>query len=156
MRYSFRLSMRCSPHLPIAPGKKLAASLCLIATLLLWAPAWATALQSHQMDCCAGGMCAAHGHRSQSSKPAAQPASSMDCDHHDGSQQSSGVTPCSLSCCHDSDHPGTTAAIFVLPTPTHIAEPASVQASDPLPQLTAFARSSEPLSPPPRVVSLSL
>ena len=153
LRYSeARSEMRHSLHLPIAPGKKLAASLCLLAVLLIWAPAWAAVLQSHQMDCCADGLCPAHGgHHSKSSEPASHPAQSpIDCDQHHGSQQSSGLAPCSLSCCHDSDHPTTTAVIFVLPAPTQIAEPAVAHASAPRLALTDFAHVSDPLSPPPR------
>jgi|SRR3974390_680244 len=147
------LKMRRSLHLPIAPGKKLAALFCLFSVLLIWAPAWASVIQSQQMDCCADGLCPAHGgHHNKSSEPVSHPAQSpMDCDHHDdSSQKSSGLAACSLSCCHDLDHPTTAAAIFVLPALTQIAEPAVALAPISFLALTNFAHVSDPLSPPPR------
>ena len=149
--FSTSIEMRPSLQLPIAPGKRLAASFCLLAVLLIWAPAWAAALQSHHMDCCADGLCPAHGHHSKPSEPASHPAQSpMDCDHHDGSPKTSGLMPCSLACCHDSDHATTTATIFVLPAPTQIAKPAVALTPLLQPALTNFAYVSDPLSPPPR------
>jgi len=145
------LKMRRSLQLPIAPGKKLGALLCLLAVLLLWAPAWAAALQSHPMDCCAGGLCPAHGHHSKSSEPASQPTQSpVDCEHNGESQKSSGLAPCSLSCCPDSNHPTTAATIFVLPVATQISAPSITIASVAQPPLRDIARVSDPLSPPPR------
>jgi len=146
-------SMRRSLHLPIAPGKKTAASVCFLAVLLLWAPAWGTALQAHQMDCCAGGLCPAHGHQNKSGEPASNSHSAqppINCDQHHTSPVSSGISNCSLSCCHDSDRPTTTAAIFVLPQPTLLSAPAVTLAPPPQLALTNFAHVSDPLSPPPR------
>ena len=152
IRYSYALkSMRPSLHLPIAPGKKIAASVCLLAVLLLWAPAGAAAFQSHQMDCCADGLCAAHGHHYKSSGRTSHPTQApLDCDQHHSSSTNFDLASCSLSCCHDSDHPTTAAAIFVLPAPTQIAEPALTLSVPPLLALTNFAHISDPLAPPPR------
>jgi len=145
------IKMRPSPHLPIAPGKKLAASVCLLAVLLIWAPAWAAAVESHQTDCCADGLCPAHGHHHKPNEAGSHPAQSpVDCDHHDGSQKLSGLAPCSLSCCHDSDRPATTAAIFVLPAPAQIDEPAVAHTPILIPALAYSAYVSDPLAPPPR------
>jgi hypothetical protein len=142
--------MRLSLHLPIAPGKKLAASFCLLAVLFLWAPGWATALHSHQMDCCAGGLCPAHGHHNNSSEPRHPSSAPMDCDHHNNEQRSSSLANCSMTCSHDSDHPAPVSNVFVLPLPAQISPPVVAVASQPQLTLTAFAHTPEPPSPPPK------
>jgi hypothetical protein len=150
-------SMRPSLHHPIAPGKEVAAFVCLLAVLLLWAPAWAAALQSNQLDCCADGLCPAHGLHHKSSEPASHPAQApMDCDQQHSSPTQSGFASCSLSCCQDSDRPTTTAVIFVLPSPAQLAEPALTLSAPPRIALTSVAHVSDPRTPPPRALVSSL
>jgi len=143
--------MFASLAFPIAPGRKVGACVCLLAVLLLWTPAWAMALQSHQMDCCSGGMCAAHSHRSKSNDPAP-----IDCDHHGGSQKTSGLADCSMSCCQSPERPAAIGTVFVLPLPAQISVPVVGVASHPQLTLTAFAHTPEPITPPPRPSFLPL
>ena len=148
--------MRHSLHRPIAPGTKLRACVCLLAVVLLWSPLWAAVWQSHDMACCAGGMCPLHGHADPAApKPqAAAPAESPDCQHHGSTQ--SGTMNCSLSCCQESSAALTAGMIFVLPAATMISY--RILATDaPQPISSAsFVPSFEPPSPPPRTISLSL
>ena len=141
------LNMQALHYLPIAPGKKVAACLCLFAVILLWTPVWAAALQSH--DCCAGGMCPTHSHRNQSNNPVSSP-SPMDCEHHGDSQPPAGLASCSLSCCQDSEHPTIGANLFVVPEAAEIAMSAIASAVPAAHAFAKLARTPEPLSPPPR------
>ena len=145
--FSLLVDMRPSLQLPLAPGKKLAACLCLFAVLCLWAPAWAIAWQAQPMDCCAGGMCSSHGHHSRPSKPASAP---VDCEHHGSTEKSSGLTGCAVSCCHAPEIPAVVSTIFVMPLSTLISAPVVALAPQSQIILVAFAHTSEPLSPPPR------
>src|ERR1700739_243126 len=106
--------MEALRHFPIAPGRKLGAWVCLLATVMLWAPMWAAAWQANSMACCNGTMCLAHGHSKPdhpSPRRATPSETPMDCEHHSGS----GLTSCSMSCCQESTHALTAAMIFVLP-----------------------------------------
>lgn len=147
--------MRRSLHVPMVPGRMIEAILCLVAVILLWAPLWAATWQVGGMACCNGGMCPVHGHstpnqpKPQSTKTEETP---IDCEHHSGS----GVANCSMSCCHQSSPSLTTAAIFVLPDPVGISQPASVMAGSSNFAPTEFSQSFEPLSPPPRIALFSL
>jgi len=147
--------MKRSLQVPIAPGRKIGAWVCLLALALLWTPLWAAAWQAHGMECCEGGMCAAHGHtksnrtQPQQSGPSKAP---MNCEHHGAG----GISSCSISCCHESNSSFAVATIFVLPVPTTISQPAQGMAA-----FSYFARSEsllkfEPLSPPPRSSLFSL
>ena len=139
--------MRLSLQTPIAPGKKLAACLCLFAVLALWAPAWAIAWQAQPLDCCVGGMCAAHGHHSKSPE---RPPSPMDCDHHAAPSRSSGLVDCAISCCQTPEVPATVSTVFVMPLSAQISSPLVALAPQPTILLAAFVHSPEPASPPPR------
>src|ERR1700739_4921081 len=104
-------------HVPVAPGRNLGAWVCLLAAMLLWAPAWGAAFQASRMTCCTGTMCLAHRHPETKSAPEAQSAAQertpMECNH----ASQTGLVNCQMSCCHDQDRPATGAVIFVLPEP---------------------------------------
>src|SRR6516165_3233341 len=81
--------MTRSLHRPIAAGRKMGASVCLLAVLVLWAPLGAMALQANGIGCCTAGFCARapHGHQRGAQAPPVQPAAaetSMGCEHHGG------------------------------------------------------------------------
>lgn len=150
--------MRHSLHIPIAPGRKLAAWVCLLAVLLLWSPLWAAAWQADGMACCSGGLCPAHGHTGAVQLPAQQAPPSqtpMECDHH-GSQKHSRTITCSMSCCHESANSFLAAVIFLLPAPAMIFQ-ANVASAAPAQLIPAGSVPSfEPPSPPPRTSLLSV
>ena len=117
----------------------LAAAACLLATVLLYAPLARAAWSAHLMDCCTGGYCpiAHHHHKA--------PVSSADCDHSNAA-----LSACSMSCCHDSQHPAITAWLFVLPalaSASHQVRVSRVAQASPSVELP---RHSRPLAPPPR------
>lgn len=129
--------------------------MCLVATVLLWAPMWAAAWQANGMACCEGGMCAAHGHPgTKQPKPqlTAPKESLMNCAHHGESE----IVNCSMSCGHDSRSSLTTAVIFVLPVPAAISKPTQASAALTFFAPTAFVPSYDPLSPPPRTSQFSV
>ena len=159
LRYPSLLPMSALFHSPIAPGKKIAAYVCLLAVTLLWAPLWAAALQTNGMTCCTGAMCPAHGHSQRNPAPA--PTSStgaethMKCDHSANRSASNSMVNCNMSCCQDQAQSFVAVAIhFVLPdsrilmplklAATSISE---MKVSQPL-------HRTDPLSPPPRNISL--
>ena len=129
--------------------RSIAASFCLFAVILLYAPLAGAAWSSYQMACCASGQCKipAHHHR----KIPAAPANHMDCGHDMG-----GMMECAMSCCHDSERSFVASMTFVLPpaitAATVRAITSRIESAKPLDLL----RSIEPLSPPPRMNSTSL
>ena len=156
MRYSILCNMHASLHAPIAPRKRFAAIVCLMAVFMLWSPLWAAALQASGMDCCDGTMCAARGHSpTDHGSAASAPAHSeppMQCDH-----SSTGSTMhCAMSCCHEQPRSFTASIQFVLPDPPAVLVPArSLEATSRF-ELTQVLYSFDPLSPPPRTSFLSL
>src|SRR5271157_2606442 len=147
-------NMNRSRVIPIAPGK-LGAWVCLVAVVLLWTPMWATAWQTDGMDCWKGGMCMAHRHsKLEPARPQQSGAEEtpMDCEHHGAS----GMSSCPMACCQESSHVLATPAVFVMPEPTTIGQPSEATPAAGNFAATGFARSFEPLSPPPRTALLSL
>jgi hypothetical protein len=145
--------MRSRLQLPIAPGKKLAALVCLLAVILLWSPLWATAWQAHGMACCNDGLCLAHG------KPTLPPVKAQtrsgECEHADSPQRTEAIT-CSISCCHETPSSFTNAILFLIPQPAALSQPAQSVAAVSVLALSEFCQSLEPLPPPPRAPFCSL
>jgi len=125
------------------------AAFCLLAVALLYAPLGAVAFSAYANSCCTSGQCPIKGPH-QHHAPAA-PEHAMDCGH-----EMTGMTTCSMSCCHNPDRPALTPAIFVLPVP--FVAPAS-DIFEPVTQAPAPFRgllSPEPLPPPPRSSSVAV
>lgn len=149
------MAMNSSRYSAITPFKRFAASVCLLAVILIWSPLWATALEANGMACCAGGMCAAHSHSQPNSARPKQTKSAeapMDCEHHGGS----GMTSCAMSCCPETIHSFTASITFVLPAPSILSAPFQSMAGPVGRASTEFVLTFEPLSPPPRTSLLSL
>jgi hypothetical protein len=121
----------------------LAAWVCLLAAVGLYAPSAGAAWSVHAMACCTGDHCPIAQHHHQ--KKQASPHSDMDCGHAMGE-----MMDCSMSCCQDSEKPLVTAVAFVLPHLLSGFTPASaVPAAEPA-DAVAIPRPVKPLSPPPR------
>ncbi|HEV8075850.1 MAG TPA: hypothetical protein VGP66_08365 [Candidatus Acidoferrum sp.] len=138
-----------------APGRRLGAFVCLVAVMLLWAPAWASALQAVGVGCCDGAMCPLHGHapkKSSSDSSPAKNASMAGCEHH----ARKAARDCSMACCHPKDPVVTGAIVFVLPSAAALSTPHLI--GPPAPVLASSASSFvfDPASPPPRPLLLSL
>jgi hypothetical protein len=114
--------------------------------VLLYAPLAGAAWASRLMACCASGQCPIPAHHHQ--KTPAVPAGHMDCGHG-----MSGMTACSISCCHDSDRSLIASMAFVLPPSAAAAEATAIKSPIEFAKLLDFPRSIEPLSPPPRFLS---
>lgn len=151
--------MKRSLHVPIAPGRMLAAWVCLLAVLLLWTPMLAAAWQAGGMACCAAGMCPVHGHSKTNHSSPQQPAvpeAPMNCGHSGPTSEShSEMTRCSMSCCHENGQSLTAAGIFILPGAVALSKPAIVLAVPRQLAATDFVQSAKPPSPPPRISLLS-
>jgi hypothetical protein len=151
------LPMTMNPlrHSQVALSKRLTASVCLLAVILVWSPLWAAALEANGMACCAGGMCAAHSHsKANQAQPrqATPEEAPMNCGHHSGN----GMTNCAMSCCPETNHSFTASVNFVLPSPTILAAPVIAVNSPAAFAATEFVLTFEPASPPPRTSLLSL
>ena len=147
--------MKRMRHDSNAPGRKLGACVCLVAVMLLWAPAWASALQAAGVGCCDGAMCPLHGHapkKSSGDTNSAKDAPMAGCEHH----ARPAAMVCSVACCHPADPAVTGAIVFVLPGPIEIS--ASLLIGPPalalLSSLNSFVF--DPASPPPRTLLLGL
>jgi hypothetical protein len=123
--------------------RALAAWVCLLAAVALYAPLAGAAWSVHSMACCTGDLCpiAQHHHP----KRQASPHSDMDCGHDMGEMMA-----CSMSCCQDSEKPLVTAVAFVLPHPLSGFTPASAVPATEIAHAVAVPRPVKPLSPPPR------
>jgi len=151
--------MNGSLQVPIAPGRKMGAWVCLAAVLLLWSPLWAAAWQANGMDCCSSGMCAAHDQakpRSTNKNATTPAASPMDCGHESDGQTHAGMTKCSLACCHDSNPAFAAAVVFVLPEPATLSQPAPSLSPVTKSSTMESVKSCEPPTPPPRISPLAV
>jgi hypothetical protein len=147
--------MKRMRHDSNAPGRRLRACVCLVAVMLLWAPAWASVLQAAGMGCCDGAMCPLHGHAPKKSSSDTNSAKDMPmtgCEHHGRKA----AMDCSMACCHPKDPVVTGAIVFVLPSATAPSTPHLI--GPPAPVLSSSASSFvfDPASPPPRTFLLNL
>ncbi len=121
----------------------LAAWVCLLAAVALYAPLAGAAWSVHAMACCTGDHCPIAQHHHQ--RKQASPHLDMDCGHGMGE-----MMDCSMSCCQDSEKPLVTAVAFVLPHRESAFVPASVVPAAETSEAVAVPRPVKPLSPPPR------
>src|SRR2546430_17288795 len=89
--------------------RSVAASICLLMVVWLYAPLAGAAWSSYQSACCTSGQCKIPAHHHQ--KTLAAPAHHMDCGHEMPAFMAS-----PMSCCHHSDRSLLTSIAFVLPT----------------------------------------
>jgi hypothetical protein len=123
--------------------------------MLLWAPAWASALQAAGMGCCDGAMCPLHGHapkKSPGDANQAKDAPMAGCEHHGRKA----AMDCSMACCHPADPVVTGAIVFVLPSAVDFSAPRLVSPSTPGIASSAGSFVIDLTSPPPRILHLSL
>jgi hypothetical protein len=138
-----------------APGRRLGACVCLVAVMLLWAPAWASALQAAGVGCCDGAMCPLHGHAPKKSSSDTNSAKDMPmagCDHH----ARTAAMDCTVACCHPKDPVVTGAVVFVLPDAVAISVPFFTGPPTPILSYSESSFVLDPASPPPRPLLLSL
>ena len=144
-------TMKPRARLSNAPGNKVAACVCLIAVLLLWAPLWASAFQAKSMACCDGAMCPLHGNapkkNSQENNTAKETQPTM-CEHH--ARQA--AMDCSVGCCHPADPAATSAVVFVLPALSGLSAPSLLGQTSPALSSVVNSVAFEPVSPPPRAL----
>lgn len=135
--------------LPQNPWRTFAAWVCLLAVALLYAPLAGAAWSSRSMSCCTGDHCdiPQHHHRQAPS----QPVSHEDCDHG-----ASELTPCSMACCQNPDKPMVTAMAFVLPPLAFVPAQVMVTRAGETVHAIEIPRTTQPLSPPPRVSGAAL
>jgi hypothetical protein len=125
--------------------RSVAASICLLMVVLLYAPFAGAAWSSYQSACCMSGQCKIPAHHHQ--KTPAAPARHMDCGH-----EMSGMMACTMSCCHDSERSLLTSIAFVLPAGVSAAQSTTISSPIELSKPLDLPRSIEPLCPPPRFV----
>jgi hypothetical protein len=147
--------MKRMRHDSNAPGRRLAACVCLVAVMLLWAPAWASALQAAGVGCCDGAMCPLHGHapkKSSGDTNSAKDAPMAGCEHH----ARKAAMDCSVACCHPKDPVVTGAIVFVLPSAAALSTPHLISPQAPTLLSLACSFVFDLASPPPRTLPLSL
>jgi hypothetical protein len=147
--------MKKMGHDSNAPGRRLGACVCLVALMLLWAPAWASALQAAGMACCDGAMCPLHGHapkKSSGDTNSAKDASMAGCEHHGRKA----AMDCSMACCHPKEPVVTGAVVFVVPAAVTFFAPRTDGPPAPGFALSAGSLDIDLPSPPPRNLRLSL
>jgi len=147
--------MKRMRHDSNAPGRRLGACVCLVALMLLWAPAWVSALQAAGIGCCDGAMCPLHRHapkKSSGDTNSAKDVPMAGCEHHGRKA----AMDCSMACCHPTDPVVAGAIVFVVPSGAAISEP--LFRGSPTPGLSSSMNSLvfDLASPPPRNLRLSL
>lgn len=151
-RVCFRFGkMKRMRHDSNAPGRRWGACVCLVAVMLLWTPAWASALHAAGMACCDGAMCPLHEHarkKSSSDPSPAKDAPMAGCEHH----ARKAAVDCSMACCHPKDPVVTGAIVFVLPNPPIVTAPILIGPSTPTLLSSASSFVFDPVSPPPRML----
>jgi hypothetical protein len=121
---------------------------CMLAMALLYAPLAVAAWSSYQAACCTSGQCPIKGHHHHQTP--AVPENHMDCGH-----EMFGMSACSMSCCHYPERAVVSSSVFVFPAPIKILEPSALHTHIDSTKLTDLLRSVEPLSPPPRFLSVA-
>ena len=124
--------------------------ICLVAGILLWSPLWAAALQASGMGCCDSELCAVHPKGHVHSNTAHSQSKPMDCEH-----SGSGLTNCSMSCCHDPSTSFVAATVFVVPAPAFVKYATMSRPLDSVLLRRKISRSCNPVSPPPRISIVS-
>ncbi len=122
------------------------ATLCLVAVVLLYAPLAGAAWSLNSTACCTVGQCPVHGYHHQHSPASSRKQGLMDC-----GREMPGMSKCTMSCCHDSDHPAIAPVMFVLPPAVSVSAPSSLKSCITFSKPSNDLRSIEPLSPPPRL-----
>ncbi|MDP9146880.1 MAG: hypothetical protein M3N22_04430 [Acidobacteriota bacterium] len=118
----------------------LGAWFCLFAAILLFAPLAEAAWTARAAACCTKDHCnIPQHHHSQ------QPEVAAECDHHD-----TGLMPCAMNCCQETERALNIAIAFVLPSVTTLTAPAVTGAAVQDLQTVNYARTLDVLSPPPR------
>src|SRR5947207_9746165 len=125
--------------------RSVAASICLLMVVLLYAPVSGAAWSVYESACCPSGQCKVPAHHHQ--RTPATPSHHMNCGH-----EMSGMMACTMSCCHDSERSLLTSIAFVLPTGVSAARSTTISSPIELSKPLDLPRSIEPLSPPPRFV----
>jgi hypothetical protein len=146
------------PFLPLRleSVRVVGAWLCLAAAAMLWMPVLAAAWNAHVMACCDGKMCTTQGHRhsKQTQKASSDAGAPINCGHSQsgaqGGSQTSSITRCAMSCCHDQEQFTSPGMVFVLPEATLHGKPFSVESSVFLADARQITVLFGPLSPPPR------
>src|SRR5580700_9395144 len=125
----------------------MAASICLFAALCMYAPMGLAAWPAGG-TCCHGNSCAIpeHHHRQAPSNT----GHGAQCAHDMG-----GLAACSMSCCQNLQHAPIAPMVYVIASPPRISTPLAQRHVAQAAPRNAYGHSSEPLSPPPRVFSLS-
>jgi len=120
--------------------KSIAALVCLLALLLMYAPMASATLMALSGTCCAGDYCPIHGtrHAAQNGNAEKNKSAPMDCGHenHDTGKMHS----CSLSCCQTVEQIAVNVHVFLL---TPLAITTSLATLSPAP----IARDSSIVSP---------
>ena len=124
----------------ISYARVASACFCLLAVLLLYAPLGAAVWTTQGMLCCAGDLCPIHHHQKTPAAPA----------HHNCGHEM-GMTACSMSCCQTTDRPMVASLSFILPQLKFSFAAVLISPLETARSSIAPSRSSEPLSPPPRL-----
>jgi hypothetical protein len=100
----------------------------LVAALLLFAPLAGTAWNAHAAACCTGEHFPIPEHHHSKA-----PTHGADCEH-----QTDGMTACTMSCCHNTDHVMLMASAFVVPAGASLPKPDLTILPSQWPPQTAF------------------
>ena len=127
-------------------GRKVGAYLCLLATVLLYAPLAALACNVSSMTCCDGDRCPLHRHHQRDTHK-----HDMDSGH-----DSDEMTDCSMDCCHTSEKAALTMLTFVLPRLEIEAHTSILACAITILVSDEIRLAHEPLAPPPRFGAVAL
>jgi len=137
-------------------AQQMAACMCLLGLLLIYAPMATATLMAITRACCTGDACPIHGHHHpvRNNPTESRDKAPTDCGHQ--SQDRSNMGACSMSCCHDAEQNVVHAHIFLL-TPLSLATAlAPLSAAWLAPANSSASLSLAPLAPPPKSLDVQV
>ncbi|HYA97203.1 MAG TPA: hypothetical protein VEH49_03840 [Methylomirabilota bacterium] len=130
-------------------ARRFAAGICLLAAVLLYAPAAAAAIYA-QASCCASGYCPMAGHHHEGPPASAPAQGAAECEH----SNVPAAGECALRCCDTTEKTFVHAVLFELPPTALMAAPTE---ADPawtrVPARSEDIPSRPPLPPPKSAAS---
>jgi hypothetical protein len=129
----------------------------LLAIAVLYAPLAAAALSRSVMACCTDGFCniPKHHHKSNATSNPDSAASHEDCGHNMSGQMAA-MNDCSMDCCQEHETPAVSSVTFVMPPVFFVPVSMHVTRAAETVRAIEIPRTTEPVSPPPRLLSAIL
>jgi hypothetical protein len=137
-------------------NRRMAACICLMALLLVYAPMASATLLAVTGACCTGDQCPIHGNRHPAQSGSAQKHEDapMDCGHENRDGDGTGkIDACSMSCCHTAEQSAVNVHFFLLTPVSHSMSLAKLSTAQIAPAAPVISPIFAPQAPPPKTLA---